>query len=78
MIAMYAIKMYDIILKNLSVVFNIFSISFLDLFAIGLYNADLTTGPNPDSSSVIYAKNKISRRAVWTQYLFGRTLSRAL
>ena len=56
-IAIYTINIYDIILKIFSDFFNILSISSLFLFAIGLYKTDFITTPNPDSNSVIYARN---------------------
>lgn len=49
--------MYDIVLKNFSDAFKIFDISLLFFFAIGLYSDAFTTGPTPDSSNDIYAKN---------------------
>ena len=43
----YTTNISAIILKNFSEAFNIFSICFLFLLAIGLYKAALITGPIP-------------------------------
>ena len=60
----YITKIILICLKNFSEEYNIFSISCLFLFAIGLYNVDFITGPIPDSNNVMYERNWVIEETI--------------